>query len=170
MSDPSCGTEEAPFQAVMVFSDPVDWYRDLQLITDVVMSGQLLHSKFFTKTHITVESRHSGYALACCQPNVLNGIDVNRMFIIVIIVIVIIIIIVQTHVSRHEVLARCVTVAINCLHRIFTALQPTDYKGQADKACSVHIGEHPNTPKGCHPHAMKCFVHQHFGLCGPLRT
>lgn len=40
MSDPSCGTEAAPFQAVLVFSDPVDWYRDLQLITDVVMSGQ----------------------------------------------------------------------------------------------------------------------------------
>lgn len=40
MADPSCGTEENPFQAVMVFSDPVDWYRDLQLITDVVMSGQ----------------------------------------------------------------------------------------------------------------------------------
>lgn len=39
MPDPHCGTEEAPFQAVMVFSDPVDWYRDLQLITDVVMSG-----------------------------------------------------------------------------------------------------------------------------------
>ena len=42
MPDPSCGTEQNPFQAVMVFSDPVDWYRDLQLITDVVMSGQLL--------------------------------------------------------------------------------------------------------------------------------
>lgn len=49
MSDPSCGTEEAPFQAVMVFSDPVDWYRDLQLITDVVMSGQLLQSQVSTK-------------------------------------------------------------------------------------------------------------------------
>ena len=40
MADPSCGTEEAPFQAVLVFSDPIDWYRDLQLITDVIMSGQ----------------------------------------------------------------------------------------------------------------------------------
>ena len=40
MVDPSCGTEEAPFQAVLVFSDPTDWYRDLQLITDVIMSGQ----------------------------------------------------------------------------------------------------------------------------------
>ena len=39
MADPSCGTEEAPFQAVLVFSDPIDWYRDLQLITDVIMSG-----------------------------------------------------------------------------------------------------------------------------------
>ena len=66
MSDPSCGTEEAPFQAVMVFSDPVDWYWDLQLITDVVMSGQLLHSQLFTKTHIMVESCHSVCALACC--------------------------------------------------------------------------------------------------------
>ncbi len=41
MADPSCGTEEAHFQAVLVFSDPIDWYRDLQLITDVIMSGQL---------------------------------------------------------------------------------------------------------------------------------
>ena len=40
MADPSCGTEQAPFEAVMVYSDPVDWYRDLQLITDVIMSGQ----------------------------------------------------------------------------------------------------------------------------------
>ena len=40
MADPSCGTEAAPFQAVLVFTDPVDWYRDLQLITDVIMSGQ----------------------------------------------------------------------------------------------------------------------------------
>ena len=39
MADPGCGTEEAPFQAVLVFSDPIDWYRDLQLITDVIMSG-----------------------------------------------------------------------------------------------------------------------------------
>ena len=39
MADPSCGTEDAPFQAVLVFSDPIDWYRDLQLITDVIMSG-----------------------------------------------------------------------------------------------------------------------------------
>ncbi len=40
MADPSCGTEDAPFQAVLVFSDPIDWYRDLQLITDVIMSGR----------------------------------------------------------------------------------------------------------------------------------
>ena len=59
MSDPSCGTEEAPFQAVMVFSDPVDWYRDLQLITDVVMSGQLLHTQLPIKTHIMMESSQS---------------------------------------------------------------------------------------------------------------
>lgn len=42
MADPSCGTEEAPFQAVLVFSDPIDWYRDLQLITDVIMSGGVM--------------------------------------------------------------------------------------------------------------------------------
>jgi len=40
MADPSCGTEDAPFKAVLVFSDPIDWYRDLQLITDVIMSGR----------------------------------------------------------------------------------------------------------------------------------
>ena len=42
MADPSCGTKEAPFEAALVFTDPVDWYRDLQLLTDVIMSGQLL--------------------------------------------------------------------------------------------------------------------------------
>ena len=42
MADPLCGTQEAPFEAVLVFTDPVDWYRDLQLLTDVIMSGQLL--------------------------------------------------------------------------------------------------------------------------------
>ena len=51
MPDPSCGTEEAPFQAVMVFSDPVDWYRDLQLITDVVMSGYFLHVRLPLETY-----------------------------------------------------------------------------------------------------------------------
>ena len=56
MSDPSCGTEEAPFQAVMVFSDPVDWYRDLQLITDVVMSGQNLQSQCLYSAHDMIES------------------------------------------------------------------------------------------------------------------
>ena len=39
MPDELCGTEDAPYEAVLVFSDPIDWYRDLQLITDVVMSG-----------------------------------------------------------------------------------------------------------------------------------
>lgn len=39
ITDPRCGTEEAPFEAVLVFTDPVDWYRDLQLLTDVIMSG-----------------------------------------------------------------------------------------------------------------------------------
>ena len=40
MADPSCGSEEAPFEAALVFTDPVDWYRDLQLLTDVIMSGR----------------------------------------------------------------------------------------------------------------------------------
>ena len=39
MADSRCGTHEAPFEAVLVFTDPVDWYRDLQLLTDVIMSG-----------------------------------------------------------------------------------------------------------------------------------
>lgn len=42
MSDLSCGFEEAPFEAVLVFTDPIDWYRDLQLITDVIMSGGVM--------------------------------------------------------------------------------------------------------------------------------
>ena len=75
MSDPSCGTEEAPFQAVMVFSDPVDWYRDLQLITDVVMSGQLLQSQLPIETHLRTESSQSVSALACWQLKVLVVAD-----------------------------------------------------------------------------------------------
>eukprot|EP00803_Ostreobium_quekettii_P010448 evm.model.scf_1116.2 EVM.evm.TU.scf_1116.2 scf_1116:15222-17869(-) len=33
------GREGNPIRAVLVFTDPADWARDLQLITDVVMSG-----------------------------------------------------------------------------------------------------------------------------------
>ncbi|GMH41606.1 hypothetical protein BSKO_09516 [Bryopsis sp. KO-2023] len=33
------GTQSNPFKAVLVFTDPSDWARDLQLIVDVVMSG-----------------------------------------------------------------------------------------------------------------------------------
>lgn len=35
----SLGSEQAPIKAVLVFSDPANWYLDLQLITDVVTSG-----------------------------------------------------------------------------------------------------------------------------------
>ncbi|KAK9829998.1 hypothetical protein WJX72_009132 [[Myrmecia] bisecta] len=33
------GSEAQPFAAVLVFKDPVDWYQDLQLATDVILSG-----------------------------------------------------------------------------------------------------------------------------------
>jgi hypothetical protein len=34
-----CGTKENPIAAVLVFSDPSNWYLDLQLIYDVLTSG-----------------------------------------------------------------------------------------------------------------------------------
>ena len=33
------GSQEDPFRACLVFTDPSDWYRDLQLLTDVLTSG-----------------------------------------------------------------------------------------------------------------------------------
>ena len=33
------GSEAEPIEAVLVFSDPANWYVDLQLITDVISSG-----------------------------------------------------------------------------------------------------------------------------------
>lgn len=36
------GTEKTPFKAVLVFTDPADWARDLQLLVDVVRSGGVL--------------------------------------------------------------------------------------------------------------------------------
>jgi len=38
----SCGTEQNPIAAVLVFSDPSNWYIDLQLIYDVLTSGGVL--------------------------------------------------------------------------------------------------------------------------------
>lgn len=37
--DLGLGTEKNPFKAVLVFTDPADWARDLQLLVDVVRSG-----------------------------------------------------------------------------------------------------------------------------------
>lgn len=33
------GSEKQPIQAILMFSDPENWYIDLQLITDVITSG-----------------------------------------------------------------------------------------------------------------------------------
>lgn len=55
MADPSCGTEEAPFEAALVFTDPVDWYRDLQLLTDVIMSGRLLLTFRLVLQHLSCQ-------------------------------------------------------------------------------------------------------------------
>ena len=33
------GSEQDPFKACLLFTDPSDWYRDLQLLTDVLTSG-----------------------------------------------------------------------------------------------------------------------------------
>lgn len=35
-ADPALGTESAPLAAVLVLSDPANWYTDAQLICDVV--------------------------------------------------------------------------------------------------------------------------------------
>lgn len=39
MRDLGLGTERRPIEAVLVMNDPDDWYRDLQLIVDVLLSG-----------------------------------------------------------------------------------------------------------------------------------
>lgn len=36
------GTQENPFRAIMVLNDPADWYRDLQLLTDVILGRGVL--------------------------------------------------------------------------------------------------------------------------------
>lgn len=36
----AAGSEENPIAAVLVFKDPIDWYRDAQLALDVVTSGE----------------------------------------------------------------------------------------------------------------------------------
>lgn len=36
------GSEEKPFQAALLFNDPSDWYQDLQLFTDIVLSGKVI--------------------------------------------------------------------------------------------------------------------------------
>lgn len=40
MHDLGLGSEEKPFEAAMLFNDPEDWYRDLQLFTDIALSGR----------------------------------------------------------------------------------------------------------------------------------
>mmetsp|Transcript_24094 Transcript_24094/g.66971 ORF Transcript_24094/g.66971 Transcript_24094/m.66971 type:complete len:275 (-) Transcript_24094:679-1503(-) len=42
---PEAATEESPIEAVFVMTDPTDWYRDVQLIVDVVSSGGILRAK-----------------------------------------------------------------------------------------------------------------------------
>ena len=37
--DLGLGSEEKPFQAALLFNDPGDWYQDLQLFTDIAVSG-----------------------------------------------------------------------------------------------------------------------------------
>ena len=37
--DLGLGSEDKPFEAALLFNDPNDWYRDLQLFTDVALSG-----------------------------------------------------------------------------------------------------------------------------------
>ena len=34
------GTEANPVAAVLVLKDPKDWYRDVQLVLDLIMSGR----------------------------------------------------------------------------------------------------------------------------------
>lgn len=43
--DLGMASEDRPIAAVMVFTDPDDWYRDAQLISDVVLSGGVPHRK-----------------------------------------------------------------------------------------------------------------------------
>lgn len=41
-SIPQFGTEEMPIHAVLVFSDPSDWYIDIQIVVDIVAGGGVL--------------------------------------------------------------------------------------------------------------------------------
>jgi hypothetical protein len=43
--DHGIGSPQRPIRAVLVFYDPDDWYRDLQLILDVVISGICLSAR-----------------------------------------------------------------------------------------------------------------------------
>ena len=36
------GTPDKPVEAVLVFTDPDDWYLDLQLMTDLLVSGRVM--------------------------------------------------------------------------------------------------------------------------------
>ncbi|KAK9831207.1 hypothetical protein WJX74_007420 [Apatococcus lobatus] len=40
--DLGLGSEEKPFKAALLFNDPGDWYRDLQLFTDIALSGGVI--------------------------------------------------------------------------------------------------------------------------------
>ncbi|KAK9837525.1 hypothetical protein WJX84_006214, partial [Apatococcus fuscideae] len=40
--DLGLGSEDKPFEAALLFNDPNDWYRDLQLFTDVALSGGVI--------------------------------------------------------------------------------------------------------------------------------
>lgn len=52
----SFGSEEAPIDAILVFSDSSNWYLDLQLMYDLILSGTPLQNLSFHYRKILPEA------------------------------------------------------------------------------------------------------------------
>lgn len=57
------GTPDKPVEAVLVFTDPDDWYLDLQLMTDLLVSGMV------PCAHQSAMSRHCSTRCGEARPN-----------------------------------------------------------------------------------------------------
>ena len=64
----SCATEQNPIAAVLVFSDPSNWYIDLQLMYDLYTSGHFLPplpANSLYNTSIRINSFHMLIVAIC---------------------------------------------------------------------------------------------------------
>ena len=71
--DLGLGSEEKPFEAAMLFNDQEDWYRDLQLFTDIALSGR---AALGTLIRMRPRPGHgpSGW-LSLMKPSLCNPVD-----------------------------------------------------------------------------------------------